>query len=228
MDDVTRKCGELQMTLLRQELQNLKTCQFAFLTTAFTATGLLLGLVPKLSESGYSWLGFLSPLVVVSPCSCFFFDKARTLTRIVGYYQYLEKLLTPPGFPAWETALSLSRDAMIPRGGKMRRFGRVMVMRQPHGYWSLAYYTFLSLSLLCLAGAWKLAFANGHLLSFRWSVLVSASMLVVGCVGRNLYLIWHLTVGANSYTENYRKWETRLRPESDKREISDLQPHRTE
>jgi hypothetical protein len=199
-----------EMPMLRQELNNLKACQFAFLTTAFTTTGLMLGFFPKLLESSLSWIGFLTPLVVILPASCFFFDKARTVTRIVGYYRHLERLVNSSSFPSWENALSLSRTEFTAIGAKKERFIRVMLMRQPHGYWSLAYYTFTALSILCLGGAWRLAFAPAHVSYFRWMVIIAASILVVACVCRNLYLIWQLTVGESSYEANFENWRQRL------------------
>lgn len=202
-------CAEREIPLLRQELHNLKTCQVAFLTTAFTATGLLLGLIPKLIESGLSRLGFLTPLVVVLPAFCFFFDKARTITRIVGYYRILERIINPCEFPGWENALGRSRIEFSTLG-KMSKFRRIMFMRQPHGYWSLAYYTFTLLSLLCLVGAWRIAFSDGRPIMFCLWILVIASILVIICIGRNLYLIWQLTVGESSYEANYQKWKKRL------------------
>jgi hypothetical protein len=209
MDQDVVEFAKFEITLLRGELHNLKTCQFAFLTTAFTATGLLLGFIPRLAESGFSSLGFLAPLVVILPASCFFFDKARTITRIVGYYRVLETAVNPRHFPGWENALSLSRQEFGAKG-RMSRFRRVMLMQQPHGYWSLAYYTFLSLSLLCLGGAWKPALSTGRLNASLWLILGLASLLVLGCLCRNLYLMWHLTVGESSYEANYQKWKVRL------------------
>jgi hypothetical protein len=196
-----------EMTILRQELHDLKTCQFAFLTTAFTATGVLLGFIPRLAESGLSGFAFVIPLVVILPAFCFFFDKARTITRIVGYYRILERMVNPDGFPAWENALSVSRSKSY-EVGKWKCFGHVMLLRPPHGYWSLAYYTFACLSVLCVGGAWKLTGSPWQSLTFSLLVLVLVSLLVIGSLARNLYLIWHLTVGKNSYESNFKNWES--------------------
>ena len=215
MAENTVESAKQEMLMLRQELNNLKTCQFTFLTTAFTATGLLLGFVPRLVEPGYSYFGLLIPLVVVLPASCFFFDKARTITRIVGYYRHLERLVNPGGFPSWENALARSRSAYGAPEARAK-FTRVMCLRQPHGYWSLAFYTFTALSLVCLSGAWGLAFTVGNVSPFRRTLLTVASVFVVICILRNLYLIWHLTVGDSSYEANFTKWERSLMLACDK------------
>ncbi|HUT31471.1 MAG TPA: hypothetical protein VMX13_16875 [Sedimentisphaerales bacterium] len=203
------ECAKREIPLLRQELHNLKTCQVAFLSTGFTATALLLGLIPKLIECGLSTLGFLTPLVVVLPAFCFFFDKARTITRIVGYYRILESIVNTSALPGWENALARSRMESN-RKGKMSKFGRVMLMRRPHGYWALAYHTFMLLCLLCLVGGWRVALSDQEPTGF-WGLLIFASILVLACLGRNLYLIWDLTVGESSYEANYQKWQKTLR-----------------
>lgn len=199
------ECAKREMPLLRQELHNLKTCQVAFLTTAFTATGLILGLIPKLSDSGLSSMVFLTPLVVILPAFCFFFDKARTITRIVGYYRVLERLLNNEQFPGWENALAMSRKE-LGSDKKLKRFIRVMFMKQPHGYWSLAFYTFSLLSFLSLAISWKLAVWGRMPFTFEIWILVLTSAAAACCLARNLYLIWHLTVGESSYEANFGRW----------------------
>lgn len=79
---------------LRQELHNLKSCQITFFSLAITSTGLLLGLGSHfISERVPASLIFLSPLVIILPCWCIFFDKATTITRIVGYYRVLEQMI---------------------------------------------------------------------------------------------------------------------------------------
>jgi quercetin dioxygenase-like cupin family protein len=212
IDESTRKHGELQMSLLRQELLGLKTCQLTFLTFAFASTGVLLGIVPKLLDASACGVVFLAPLVVVLPCACFFFDKARTITRIVGYYRVLEDMLTPGDLPAWETSLSRSRS-MLATGGELS-FLQIMLMRRPHGYWTLAYHTFLLLDVLCLVAAWRQA-------PEQWGVLVAALFLVIACAARNLYLLWQLTVGGSSYDANYENWRELLQEFSFQRDSKD-------
>lgn len=203
------ECAKREMPFLRQELHDLKTCQVAFLTTAFTVTGLILGLIPKLSDSGLSSMVFLTPLVIILPAFCFFFDKARTITRIVGYYRVLERLLNSEQFPGWENALAMSRKE-LGSDKKLKRFIRVMLMKQPHGYWSLAFYTFTLLSLLSLAIAWKLAASGRMPFTLEIWILVLTSAVAACCLARNLYLIWHLTVGKSSYEANFGRWAKRL------------------
>ena len=200
--------AKLEMPLLRQELQNLKMCQFAFLTTSFTVTGLILGFVPNLTPSSVPGSVFLIPLVVVLPAFCFFFDKARTITRIVGYYRILEDAINNPGFPGWENALSISRKETSKK--TIGLFIRVMLMRQPHGYWSLAFYTFAALSILCIIGAWKFFNSQDIISHWHWFLMLFSTFLVLIGLIRNFYMIWDLTMGKSTYEDNYEKWRKLL------------------
>ena len=104
--------------LLRAEIQTLKHCQIQYFAITITATGVVLGLAEKLGgsvqklgiEPGRS-LVYLAPLAIILPCWTIFFDKATTITRIVGYSRVLEQLLTGQAraknckYVGWENAL---------------------------------------------------------------------------------------------------------------------------
>ena len=126
MDDTIRtQLATVEMDVLRKELQGLKECQIKFLNTAPVATGLLFGLPQLVAKTGGTdlplYVGALLPLVVLIPAWWTFFDKARSITRIVGYYRVLEATVrgdfSPVWFPGWERALEAfrrlsSRDAL--------------------------------------------------------------------------------------------------------------------
>ncbi len=206
--DKIEECAKREIPMLREELHNLKKCQIAFLTTAFTATGLLLGFTSKLENPLHVCLGMLAPLVIVLPASCFFFDKARTITRIVGYFRVLEDILNDSNFPGWETALSEFREKDDAIDPSLRE---IITMQKPHfQYWSMAFYTFVFLTIF--PGALSVVFA----VSAEWpsilhwiacyAVLCVASVLAVLCIIRNGRLISALLRGENSYHANYKKW----------------------
>jgi hypothetical protein len=82
---------EKEFTFLREEMRDLKTCQVQFVTFSVTGTGVLFGLV-ALTQNKLQGVSYLFPLTILLPSWLIFFDKAKTITRIVGYYRILEKL----------------------------------------------------------------------------------------------------------------------------------------
>jgi len=94
--------------LLKTELQTLKHCQVQYFAITITATGAVLGLAEKLGAGPGGGLIYLAPLVIILPCWTIFFDKATTITRIVGYSRILEHLLAGQcalSYIGWENAL---------------------------------------------------------------------------------------------------------------------------
>ncbi len=80
--DNKRELIKMELTNLRAELHDLKTCQIQFVTFAFTASGIILSLQGSISP--------LIPLVIVLPTWWIFFDKAKTVSRIIGILSKLE------------------------------------------------------------------------------------------------------------------------------------------
>jgi len=99
--------------LLRQELQGLKECQLRFLTLSVTVTALLLGYIAHSNPGSSGNTYYLFPLVIVIPSWWIFFDKAKSISRIVGYYRNLEDLILQDDsdlqFDGWENALERFR-----------------------------------------------------------------------------------------------------------------------
>ena len=232
---------------LREELHSLKGCQIQFLTVAVTATGVLLGLavsVLKLRESpprleAYFALAFLLPLVVLLPAWSVFFDKARTITRIVGYYRVLEKLIyglydsekmKALSFVGWENALGKFRKheaekpfILLPetvqnyRRGKVRDAIPVFHVKRLFPYWMICYYTFLVLSGLCLLASVVLVvicWLSGWtiVVAVTLAVVVTAIALWVWCTLRNGLIVYELIRGRHSYESNEFVWEQILFP----------------
>jgi hypothetical protein len=120
-----------EQAVLRAELGNLKNCQITFLTFTVTGSGLLFTFAANVvtSESSpFPQLGifFLIPLIVILPFWWVFFDKATTITRIVGYYRVLEMLILDPTITAslkgWENALAhFRKDADHEAGSPSRQ-----------------------------------------------------------------------------------------------------------
>ena len=164
-----------EKTMLRAELQALKECQIKFLTGAVVSVGVILGLPGVFKQGGNQGFvapsAYLVPLVILIPCWWGFFDKAKTITRIVGYFRILERIaLIEKGkevsgiehFFGWENSVSEYRKAE--RTGwfeKLHYRRRVPIWEivkaiflvPSQRYWSLAHYTYLVLCLLCVLTA---------------------------------------------------------------------------
>jgi hypothetical protein len=199
--------------MLREELHNLKDCQVKFLTYSVTATGIILGLAVSFSSIAPLSISSLFPLTILIPTWWIFFDKATTITRIVGYYRILERRIIDPlsvkNFLGWENALAKFRE--LQKKGELRfessrdgicpiaTFFKLFILRTPHRYWLLTYYTFFALSLLCLA------------LSLYSGVTVAvgsiATVLIVISAVWNINIIWGLIEGKHSYNANEDFWK---------------------
>lgn len=95
---------KMELTNLRAELHDLKTCQIQFVTFAFTASGVILSFRGNFIP--------LIPLVIILPTWWIFFDKAKSVSRIIGYYRILEKAYLGDvelNFIGWENAQSIYR-----------------------------------------------------------------------------------------------------------------------
>jgi len=214
-----------ERTALREELLALKHCQISFLTQSVAATGLLLGMGTGLEllkqHPLVQGMLFLVPLVFLLPAWWVFFDKATTITRIVGYYRILESLilgqLLADKYVGWENALRRFRDSQEKLGTepdpelaaireKAKKDGRhVSVWRTSHRYWLIAYVTFFLLSLLCsLAGLIFAALKDQRWYLIVLALIASAAFLVTAI--KNLGTHKQLIGGVHSYNTNEEIW----------------------
>lgn len=193
---------------LRQELHNLKSCQITFFSLAITSTGLLLGLGSHfISERVPASLIFLSPLVIILPCWCIFFDKATTITRIVGYYRVLEQMIIAIDNPAfnyigWESALAKVRDD--PRRSKS-------AILFSHTYWIITWFTFSALAALCLTISCVTYYASLQKYPILTQQIVSPSIVLAFLLSfiafsYTSYLAYHLSLGKHSYNHHEQRW----------------------
>lgn len=193
---------------LRQELHNLKSCQITFFSLAITSTGLLLGLGSHfISERVPASLIFLSPLVIILPCWCIFFDKATTITRIVGYYRVLEQMIIAsadpvPNYIGWESALAKVRDD--PRRGKA-------AILLSHTYWMISWFTFGALAALCLTISCVTYYASLQKYPVHTQQILSPSILLAFLLSfiafsYTSYLAYQLSLGKHSYNHHEQRW----------------------
>ena len=231
-----------EMHNLREELRDLKSYQFKLLSIAAVVTGFLLSLTRLRLDSAVSTIPapslYLLPLVVVVPSWFIFFDKAKTITRIVGYYRNAEAYVRKEGsieyFPGWERSLGCFRQRRAEalrtvRSREQKRkwisriwfsakhFFAVALLIDSQRYWTLAYYTFLALSAICL---WVPIRSNFPLRPDLWVVFLRPeSILLVFAVGLTLYcavfnsiILSRLVWGEHSYDFLEKLWQEVLIP----------------
>lgn len=206
---------EKERAALREELHNLKGCQITFLTSTVTATGVLLGLSNALKTKPIGTLWFL-PLVIIIPFWWIFFDKATTITRIVGYYRMLEAFilgdLKPENFKGWENSLSKFRETeiaereLLPGTPWLKRivnFFNMLVFRTGHKYWIIANYVFFGLAATCLV-------LGVNSSGFSTIGMIGISFVTLSLVWQ-LFVVYQLIYGHHSYNTNYDIWYSILK-----------------
>jgi hypothetical protein len=99
-----------EQKFLRAELQQLKKCQLQYFIISVTGTSIIFSLLNGPAQG--KELFFLAPLLIILPCWWTFFDKATTITRLVGYTVWLESQLSSqdPVYIGYETALQMFRQ----------------------------------------------------------------------------------------------------------------------
>jgi len=232
IDDIRREIG-----IARQELQDLKHCQLQYFSIAIASTGSIFGLagilmnkIPGLDNLG-GW-AFLAPLSVILPSWIIFFDKATSITRIVGYQRILEKLLKKQDeyeYIGYENALAEFRKNEKRAWKKIRgeekkeekkkdnSDGQALLLTR-HRYWVINWITFLILSLICLIGYVFLSKNNQivdltlpfgiHFLAPKLTVWITPPFaLVIFCLAYTYWLFLLLTHGRLSYNNCTKIWQ---------------------
>jgi hypothetical protein len=197
-----------------------------------TATGLLLGITQAFSVN-YGFL-FLTPLVFLLPSWSIFFDKAKTITRIVGYQRIVEKLLLGTchvKYQGWENALSKFRDneeyePQI-KGRIIKQLNDEKIAKQKQmtkqgmnfnkrgyflsDYWMHVYFVFLWLSLLCIALA--IATTNFSVTPvLAIGITTGATVAFAYIFAKNTKAVQQLSKGKyHSYDVNAKYWEVLLK-----------------
>ena len=213
-----------EQALLRSELQHLKQCQLQYFLVSVTATGAITSLNSAVfaGDTKVPPLMYLAPLLIVIPCWWTFFDKATTITRLVGYLRVLERALQHPAvarYCGYEEALSMFRrreDALRASSTSSRDPGqvwRVLTLRTRYRYWMVNWYTFFVLSMVCCL----LPLAFGVSWSARSDprvLVVWMAVLVVAVSGYSLArVLFSLVSGERSFDAVAEFWK-QVWPES--------------
>jgi hypothetical protein len=231
--------------LLRDEEMNLKGCQVQYIMTAILATGAILGISTGMLKDLFPHYAFVSlmPLLIVLPFWWLFFDKATTVTRIVGYLRVIEGILigdlVARDYVGWQRGLAHFR-AHPPTGSDPGRLHPGVVATlcatgvglfwqglmlfgtgRTHRYWIICNYAFLLLA----AGSWSASFVwwLGHDEDFLDKAIShGGGLIVLGVFGVLVYgsMVWNsvmvhrLVRGRYSYDHNESDWLRILSVES--------------
>jgi len=204
--------------LLKAELQSLKNCQVQYFSFGITATGVIFGLAEKVGDKPAIGLVYLIPLLVVIPLWSIFFDKASSITRIVGYLRILEKLLVKDKryrYEGWENALREFRKREA--DDRYNFFVEPFVMifrafcalwplvdfRRQHRYWAINWLSFCGLGVCSLYMA-RLRGAEPKLL------ILFTALFVVACI-HNADVLWCLIRGKFKYDKREEQWQEILK-----------------
>ena len=202
-----------EQNLLRSEAQDLKRCQLQYFILSITACGAIFGIAKAFDNN----VGFimLAPLVILLPCWITFFDKATTITRLIGYMRILEDVLgkkqgVNAKYIGYENALASFRreEENKPYEGTIT-FAEIMklfILRTRNRYWIINWYTYFGLSSTCCA--LSIYWSNSHPENSEglYYFIGICIFLVITTTCYSFYMIIHLTYGKYSYNHVTEFW----------------------
>jgi hypothetical protein len=202
--------------LLKTELQALKNCQVQYFSLTITATGVIFGLAEKIADKSDLGLVYLIPLLLIIPMWSIFFDKASSITRIVGYMRILEALLVKDKrfrYQGWENALREFRKADKPNPFWLDPIKMIwhalcalwplIDFRRKHRYWAINWLTF------CGLGICSLVMAKHSHVDEKFFILF-AVFFIAACI-HNADVLWNLIGGKFSYDKREELWQEILK-----------------
>jgi hypothetical protein len=211
--------------LLKTELQSLKHCQVQYFSFGITATGVLFGLGVKMGDGATAsgataGLLYLIPLLVIIPLWSIFFDKASSITRIVGYLRVLETLLaqnTGRRYQGWENALKTFREKeardkhhflvepFVVIAHAICAVWPLVDFRRQHRYWAINWLSFCGLGICSLYMA--------HSSGADPSLVILFAVFFLGACVHNADVLWCLIQGNFRYDKREELWEEVLKAE---------------
>lgn len=154
---------------LRAELGHLKTCQTTLLVFTSAGAGIFFSMLRQDSYIPPEYL-LLLPLVFLLPLWIIFYDKARTIARIVGFLRVQEKLYmyrSDLGVVGWESAMKKYWERRTIWDNRV--FDPIFGKKETHRYtsstplasssitsattsiyWFTVFSTFFTLNIVCL------------------------------------------------------------------------------
>jgi hypothetical protein len=206
---------QIELKELRAELHFLKGCQLKYFLLSVGATGAVAGFGSKV-QNGLGEAVFLAPLLIALPCWWIFFDKATSITRIVGYYRLLEAFSISDGFGklhfiGWENSLRLCREVQRSKrlwekikgyfAGVLHGAVVLFPLRTTQRYWVINWLTFAALGTTCLLLSRP---SCGEKWELAWQVL---GVLFILSAIHNLSVLGRLVKGEYSYSHSFNLWK---------------------
>jgi hypothetical protein len=207
---------EKEYDALREELRSLKSCQIIFLNISITSSGLLIGLNQIFEVNKEVHIIFLAPLIIIIPSWLIFFDKATTITRIVGYFRILENFLILNDkrvtiieklkYIGWENSLSKYRSW---------KYKETEKKISTHKYWLLTWTTFMLLGFICITLSslfhieqkrWPFVEKMSDMDLIYFILIVLSSIVFVTSFIITARIVYQLIKGCYSYEYNENKW----------------------
>jgi hypothetical protein len=212
-----------EQLLLRGELQELKRCQLQYFLATVAGSGLLFGLAEVFPDkTDARSVSFLAPLVILLPCWLTFFDKATTITRIVGYMRIIELELCreTPAYLGYENALMLFREKershppetrqRLRHLGKWPSYVWLLALRTRHRYWMINWWTFFVLGSICCI---LVPLSEPQWTLRVWVPLAVAASSVLLVALYTFRVVANLVRGSYSYRNVFEFWCKHLGPE---------------
>ncbi|MBN1194587.1 MAG: hypothetical protein JXA08_04485 [Methanomicrobiaceae archaeon] len=208
---------------LRNELGHLKTCQTALVVLSITGSGVYLGLISTIGLSYLLPYLLLIPLLILLPLWIIFYDKARTIARIIGFLRVQETLAkenSEIGLIGWESAMKeywtvrdkydeLHYDDVFESAKKLQKDNdqqskiRESIINST--YWSTVYALFFFFSIICLGMSFYLLKLDEtiKLILFFWFLFTwIINFIGVKCKPIHKYFnkrIYYFKNGTNDY-----------------------------
>lgn len=208
---------------LRHEMNHLRTCQMQFLSFGIAGSATIFGLLSRdltssfntPDEKFYFSIFFFIPLVLLIPSMFIFFDKAKTFNRIVGYYYWIERVLSDetriPIFHGWENSLRIFRATHKDDDKIKFKINQIMeVFKTNRLYWKYTFIFFTLLMVICFIPSLT-TLATGFDVSqpttINLSIIVILMMILTGySIMTNAAVFFHLVEGNFSAEKNTEKW----------------------
>lgn len=224
--DRIRNFLESELDRREKEQEFLKTCQLRYFVVSITISGTYIGVMKLLAHNPRfdemlqnAPIVFLSPLIFLIPVWLVYFDKAKTIARIVGYKRVLEYLILRGTneeivrFEGWERSLgrfrsdyetdNLTRDDNPRNFSTWTQIKKILLLESTHKYWIMHYYFFSGASVITLLTA-----SGFH--GIRTAVFWIAAVIVLLTILYTGVQLRRLIYGRNGYDAHEKKWKEQL------------------
>ncbi len=215
----------MQYATLREEAIHLKNCQLRYFTITVIAVATIFGInTGGIGSENYrdDLSLFLVPLLIIIPNWWLMFDKAKSISRIVGFQRIVEERIYGDlhgKFLPWEMALQSFRSTdgtlvdkiehrkkILDSNIKPLKQLGVLFLITKHKYWVINYHLYFISAALCLY--FSSPSGRDRLYLVAWGLVAMLCLVTAWFNGR---LLFRLSLGHNSYDGNNKIWKIILK-----------------